>query len=209
MFGIIFWIVILVNYAAVTYGVFDGVGFEEITFHFQEREAITFLSATQLMLTSFVAVFTYVFGRMLYKKDPARLKLIKFWIISAGVFLFCTLDEYFMAHEGLDGGIATAFFGITENPNLDGVTLSLYGIIGIVLFFKFKEEILRYKNAFLLFCVGGVLFLASITLDIKSEDQFRMILEESAKLFAVAFFFLGHISVLMENMKKVNKLLPS
>ncbi len=205
MFKKIFWIVILVNYFAINYCVFSGAAFDDVSFLFQERQAITFLSAFQLGLTALVALFIYILGRMIYKKDLGRLKLIRIWAISAAVFIFAVIDEYFMLHEGIDGDIATAFFGITKNPHLDGVVLSLYGVAAVFLFFRFKEEILRYKDALLLFLAGGIFFLVSIMFDIKSTEQFRIILEESAKLIAVAFFFLGHIWVLIEHLRKANQ----
>lgn len=205
MFKKIFWIVILLNYFAINYCIFSGFGFEDVSFLFQEHQPITFISALQLALTSFVALFIYILGRMIYKKDAGHLKLIRIWAISAAVFAFAVIDEYFMLHEGIDGNIATAFFGITKNPHLDGLTLSLYGVVALFLFFRFKEEVLKYKEALLLFVIGGFFFLASITLDIKSTEQFRIILEESAKIIAVGFLFLGHVSILIEHLRKVDQ----
>jgi len=205
MFKKIFWIVILVNYFAINYCVFSGLAFEDVSFLFQEQQAITFLSALQLALTAFVALFIFILGRMIYKKDLGRLKLIRIWAISAAVFTFAIIDEYFMLHEGIDGDIATFFFGITENPHLDGIVLGLYGVAAVFLFFRFKEEILRYKDALSLFLAGGFFFLVSIAFDIKSTEQFRIILEESAKLIAIGFLFLGHVSILIEHLRKVDQ----
>jgi len=205
MFKIIFWLVILLNCLAIVGSIFMGLDEGDISFFFQERQTATFLSALQLALISFMALLIYVLGRIIYKKEPGNLKLIRIWIISAAVFTFAVIDEYFMLHEGIDGNIATAFFGITENPHLDGLTLSLYGIVAIFLFFRFKEEILKYRQALLLFVIGGFFFLASITLDIKSTEKLRIVLEESAKLIAVAFLLLGHVSVLIENLRKVDQ----
>ena len=205
MFKIIFWLVILLNCLAIVGSIFMGLDEGDISFFFQERQTATFLSALQLALISFMALLIYVLGRIIYKKEPGNLKLIRIWIISAAVFTFAVIDEYFMLHEGIDGNIATAFFGITENPHLDGLTLSLYGIVAIFLFFRFKEEILKYRQALLLFVIGGFFFLASITLDIKSTEKLRIVLEESAKLIAVGFLLLGHVSVLIEHLRKVDQ----
>ncbi|UCD55125.1 MAG: hypothetical protein JSV93_06355 [Candidatus Omnitrophota bacterium] len=197
--------VILLNCLAIVGSIFMGLNLGDVSFFFQERQSATFVSALQLALTSFMALFIYILGRMIYKKEPENLKLIRIWIISAAIFSFAVIDEYFMLHEGIDGDIATAFFGITENPHLDGLTLSLYGVVAIFLFFRFKEELLKHRPALSLFAIGGLFFLASITLDIKSTEQFRIVLEESAKLIAVAFIFLGHASVLIENLRKVGQ----
>jgi len=165
-------------------------------FLFQERQAVTFISALQLALTACLAVFIFILGRLLYEKSKDRLRDVSVWAISAGIFIFCMIDEYFMLHEGIDGDIATAFFGITENPHLDGLTLSLYLVGALVVFLKFKKEILRHKEAFQIFCMGALFFLCSILLDLKSEAAFKIVLEESMKLFAVSCMFMGHASVL-------------
>jgi hypothetical protein len=204
MFKRIFWIVVIVNYFAINYCVSSGAGLGDVSLLFQEHQPITFVSAFQLGLTALIALFIFILGRMLYKKEPGRLRLIKIWAISAAVFTFAVIDEYFMVHEGIDGGIATLFFGITENPHLDGVVLGLYGVGALFLFFSFREEIFRYKGALLLFLVGGVFFLVSIMLDIGSTEEFRIVMEESAKLIAVAFFLLGHVSILIEHLRKVD-----
>ena len=205
MFRIIFWLVLLSNYFAINYCVFIGMQFEDVSFLFQENQAITFLSALQLAITSLLALLIYVLGKIIYKKNIERLKTIRVWILSSVIFAFSVLDEYFMIHEGVDGSIATLFFGIKENPHLDGLTLSLYGIVALIIFFRFRQEILRYKKAFRLFCVGAFFFLLTIALDIKSVDSFRVVLEESSKLIAVSFLLLGHIRVFMENLKSLDR----
>ena len=205
MFNIIFLIIILFNYSVINFSVFIGTRFEYVSFFFQEREVVTFVSAVQLALTSCLAICVYAIGKVLYKKNASHLKEMKVWLVSALVFGFCALDEYFMMHEGIDGGIATIFLGKTDNPHLDGLTLAVYLVIALFVFLKFRKEILKHKRAFGLFCMGGFLFLLSIILDIKSINSFRIILEESAKLMAVAFFFLGHISVLSDYLEMLEK----
>ena len=197
---------LLVNYGAVYYCVFAGPGFGDVSFLFQERQAITFLSSLQLALISFVSMMTFIIGRIIYRDNKRPLKDINVWFASSIVFGFCVIDEYFMVHEGIDGGLATIFFGITKNLHLDGITLFIYLIGALIIFLKFKDEILRDKRAFLLFCVGAGLFLLSILLDIKSTDAFQIILEETAKLFAVTFMLLAHVSVFIGYVDKLDKI---
>jgi hypothetical protein len=199
MFKILFWLIILANYAAINLSVVDGFHQGDISLRFQERQAITFISALQLALTAMTAFFTYIIGRILYKSNMERLRDIRIWLISFFVFVFCTADEYFMLHEGVDSSVAKAFFGITKNPHMDGLALMIYGAIALVLFYKFKNEIFRYRQALWLFAVGGVFFAMTTVLDLNSVDQFKIIVEETAKLIAVAFIFLGHIKILIEN----------
>ena len=206
MFTGIFWLVIAVNYLFINYCVFVSRGLDDVSFYFQERQAITFLSAVQLALTSLLAIVIYTIGKVVYKKDTASLKQLGVWAVSAFVFLLCTFDEYFMLHEGIDGDIATIFFGTTANPHMDGLTLGLYLVAAIFVFLKFKDEVLRHKNAFILFCAGAFFFLVSISLDVKASSNFRIVLEESAKLTAVAFLFLGHVSVFMDYKDKLDEI---
>lgn len=178
-----------------------GLPCEDIAFFFQERETITFLSALQLAVVSMLSLFIYLIKRLLDRDNVQDFKMAKIWLISFLLFAFATADEYFMIHEGIDGEIASFFFGITRNLHLDGVTLGLYGVLALFLFFKFKKEILQHKDAVFLFCVCGFFFLLSICLDIGSTYQFRITLEESFKLMAVGFLLSGYVSIFSEVMR--------
>lgn len=199
IFALIFWIVILINYTAINIALYLGVKAGNVALLFEECQPITFLSSLQLISISYLALFTYIIGRVLHSQDAYKTKQIKIWLFSAILFAFCTIDEYFMLHEGIDGDIATIFFGIKRNPHLDGLTLGIYLLIAGLLFLKFKEEILKYKDAVILFCVAGVFFIFSIALDLKSVDRFKIVLEETSKLVSVMLILLGHINIFIEN----------
>ena len=143
--------IILVNLISIIACIPLGISAGNISLFFQERQSITFLSALQLALISALSIFVYIIKQLLNKNNIRNLKMSKIWLISSFVFAFATADEYFMIHEGVDGGIFTFFFGITENPNLDGIVLGLYGVVALFIFFRFKEEILKYKHAIFLF----------------------------------------------------------
>jgi hypothetical protein len=195
--------IILLNYVAVNAGVRLGLSFEDVSLLFQERQAMTFVSALQLGIISVLSVCIYAIKRLLYKGDARRLRLGKVWIISFFLFAFAAMDEFFMIHEGIDGDIATFFWGIKENPHLDGLTLALYGAVALALFFKFKSEILRHRAALPLFITGGFFFILSIGLDLKTVEQFKLILEESSKLFAVGFLLSGYVVVFHNAIKEL------
>ena len=196
-------VVILLNYMAINACVYMGQSFRDVSFLFQEREAITFLSALQLGFISIFSLFLYILKRILYKGNKANLKKCRIWLVSFIIFAFATADEYFMLHEGIDGDIATYLFGIKDNPHLDGFTLALYGVAALLLFLKFKDEILKYKGALVFFGIGGAFFLLSLLLDIGSIDQFQIILEESAKLLAVGFLFSGYITIFSDAVREI------
>jgi hypothetical protein len=166
------------------------------SFFFQERQSITFLSALQLALSAFSAVIIYSIKRIISHKSFSWTDINNIWLIAFFVLGFATADEYFMIHEGIDGDILTWFFGITDNPHLDGLTLGLYGVGAIALFLKYRKELLAYPRALVLFSACGVFFCVSILLDLGSVDKVRIFLEESSKLIAVSFLFTGFLSIL-------------
>ena len=128
MFKIIFWVVILINYGAINFCVFAGNYFKDVSFLFQERQAMTFISALQLALTSFVALSIYILGRIIYKKEKKRLGDIRVWGISAVVFAFFTLDEYFMMHRCNDADERTArcIYAHHRHHNRDDMTVGTF-----------------------------------------------------------------------------------
>lgn len=193
--------IILVNFVGILLAIEMGLPFDDVAFFFQERETVTFFSALQLAIVSMLSLFVYLIKKLLNRENARSLKMARIWLISFLVFAFATADEYLMAHEGIDGEIASFFFGVTKNLHLDGITLGLYGVLALFLFFKFKKEILKYKDAVFLFCVCGFFFLISICLDIGSTYQFRIVLEESFKLMAVGFLLSGYVSIFLEVMQ--------
>lgn len=199
IYGILF-----LNLVAIIACVKMGLSFEDVSFLFQEREAITFLSALQLGFMSVLSVCIYAVKRSLHKENKNYLKLLKVWLISFILFAFATADEFFMIHEGIDGDIATFFFGMRENLHLDGITLALYGFVALFLFFKFKTEILKYKDAVKLFVIGGFFYLLSMALDLGSIDQFQIILEESSKLISIGFLFSGFVAIFSSVIKELD-----
>lgn len=195
--------IILVNFTAIMACVHMGRSFDDVSLLFQERQAITFLSGIQLAIISILSLCIYTIKRLLYKGDAGHLRMAKVWLLGFVVFAFAVADEFFMIHEGIDGGIATIFWGIRENLNLDGITLALYGVVAVLLFFKFKNELLRYRDAIFLFCAGGAFFLLSIGLDLRTVEQFKLVLEESSKVFAVGFLLSGFAAIFYNVLKEL------
>ncbi|MBD3380233.1 MAG: hypothetical protein GF408_07215 [Candidatus Omnitrophica bacterium] len=205
LFWTVFAGIMLMNYGAIHGSIALGLGEGNVSYFFQERETVTFLSSLQLALAGLSSVFIYSLRKITYRNNATALSKSRIWLIAFFLLALASADEFFMLHEGIDGGIVTWVFGDTANPHLDGLTLSLYGMAALWLFYRFRDEIVKYKSAMTLFFICGILFLVSITLDLRSVDHFRIVLEESFKLSAVGFLLSGFISILLtvyEDLKK-------
>jgi len=200
------WIItgiISLNIIAIIASFFMGRSMNDVSFFFQERQAITFLSAMQLAIAAVISIIVYSMKRIFSEKPFSFKAQISIWFIGFFVLAFAVADEYFMIHEGIDGDIMTFFFGIKDNPQLDGITLALYGVGAFLLFLKFKFEILKYKKAIGFFVLCGIFFLTSITLDLKNVDAFQIFLEESAKLIAVSCLLSGFVCLVNDVMHEL------
>jgi len=193
--------IVLLNIIAIVLAIILGLQEKHISTFFQERQTVTFISAVQITLSSLFCLFIFLIKKRVNLEST---KKNIFWLINSLVFLLAAIDEYFMLHEGIDGDIATFFFGIKKNPHLDGLTLALYGVTACILFFKFKQEIKKMKQFLPVFYFGGFFFFLSITLDLKSTNEIQIILEESCKLIAVGLLFSGILSIFVEITKKID-----
>lgn len=172
-----------------------------MAFRFEERQAGTFISALQLGLTSYTCLVIW-----LLNKTRPFLKSINFWLLSFCGFLYLTLDEWFMLHEGVDGALADLFRLFSERSGklmFDGAVLVLFGLIALAVCWFSRKEILKHKQMLFFFVLGGLFFIGTIATDILKPDevniratQFSIMLEESCKLFGVSYFFAGFLSVL-------------
>jgi len=203
----IIYLILLINICAVISCVHMGAATEDVSFLFQEREAITFLSGLQLGFISILSLLLYFLKSVSYKAMPDRKKSVQIWLFSFALFALATSDELFMMHEGIDGDISTFFFNLTNNPHLDGIVLSLYAVVGLFLFAKFRDEIFRHKTSIRLFLTGGLFFLMSIILDLKSVDKFRIVLEESAKIIAISFLLSGFVVIMSDHIAEIDHMI--
>ena len=92
--------IIVLNFTAIIACVNMGAGMEDVSFLFQERQAITFLSALELAIMGLLSLFVYLIKRLLYEGDARNLRPIKIWLLGFVLFAFASADEYFMMHEG-------------------------------------------------------------------------------------------------------------
>jgi hypothetical protein len=182
-----------INLIAIVVAAADGVAKGEPALRFQERQAITYLSSNQLAATALLGWILFLLRDRLRRGDAARDPARWFWAVSAVGFFYLMLDESFQLHEGMDSGVAR-FFGVKEDPKLDGASTLAYGAAAAGLCYWFRSEIFRYRQTVRLFAAGGVFLVVTSLLNAGEATQPKIVLEESAKLLGVVSFFLGHLA---------------
>ena len=137
-------IVLILNCIVVFSCAKSGARKGDMMLRFHEREAVTFLSALMLGLISLISFVLYLLKKRLPVFDKGR----RFWLLSAiGFFYFC-MDEYFMAHEGMDEAFASLFGKDIKHLNLDNMVLAAFGLLALGVCLYFRKELLKHKKLF-------------------------------------------------------------
>jgi len=198
-------IVLVLNAIVLFFNIKDGIGRNDIMLRFHEKEAITFLSALMLGLSSMVSLVMY----LLSKKANILDKGYRFWaFVSFGFFYLCK-DEYFMAHEGIDEAIGSLFGKNIKHLNLDNLVLAFFGLVASGVCFYFRKELIKHKQILPFFFLGAVGLLGTVVFHaFERVDIVYEVIEESFKLVGVSFFFAGFLVALTSFVKKLSISLP-
>ena len=186
--------VLLFNIIFVTNMVIGGSLKNDIYRYFQEKEAVTFLSALMLGLTSLCALTSALIRRRL---DPKK-RVLTFWALSAFGFFFLSMDEYFMMHEGMDTPLLLLLGKDPQVDHLDGLVFLILGAIAVLTGYKARKEISPYKDFIILFALGFICLGGMITFDILDQNsKVIKVIEESFKITGVTFFFTAYLSAMI------------
>ncbi len=155
--------------------------------YFEEEGFITHLSILQLLVVS--AFAWNIFRLRIEDEGRSELEAWKaphfIWLIIAVGFLYLALDEALMVHENMDKVIHSIFriheTSITDR--IDDVIFGLYGLIGLIVLYFYREELTNYREAFPLLKVGFVLMFFSAALDIFPKDDILGLLISKRSLF--------------------------
>lgn len=178
--------------------------------YFKEFHIITWISAVKLLSISYLTWKTYK-KRAIQTLNSAFSSQIKIWFLISAGFLFLFLDEVALIHENIDKAIHIIFSmqetGLSDR--LDDLIVIIYAIVGIFILHKFKDEILRFKNAIPYIVVGFFFLIIRTVIDIltnradiipkfiKNEElllttsNFLAVAEGSGKLLAETFFIVA------------------
>ena len=97
----------------------------------------------------------------------------------------------------MDRAILESFGKDPRLLNFDALILGGFGLLGMGLFWYFRNELLKYREFSILFFVAGGCFLMMVLFDhYGSHASHWMILEDSFKLLGVTFFMGSYLSAL-------------
>jgi hypothetical protein len=130
-----------------------------------ESSPITLLSFAQLVASSIICWKVF---RVRCPYSKPRLDTPQaVWAIMAAGFLFLSIDEAALVHERLDFLIHTVF-GIREtgvSDRLDDVIIAAYGLFGIVVLWKSRSELVRFRRVLPLIAIGFAFMFLMVALD--------------------------------------------
>ncbi|MBN3040369.1 MAG: hypothetical protein JW867_04515 [Candidatus Omnitrophica bacterium] len=198
---IIIAVVLVINAIIIGASVKSGRDKGDMMLRFHEREAVTFLSALMLGLTSLSSLILFKLKTKVDSKDKGR----RFWLFSSLGFFYLCMDEYFMAHEGMDEMVGSLFGKNIKYLNLDNFVIVFFGLAALAVCFCFRKELFKHKELkpFLLFgavgLVGTVVFHAFERINIVLE-----VIEESFKIVGVSFFFAGFFTTLLAYINNIS-----
>ncbi len=189
-----FVFIFLASFALIFLSVKDGLARNDVMLRFAERQTVTFLSALTLGLTGLISLFIY----SLKRKMKSVNERYSFWLYSGLGFFYLCIDEYFMAHEGIDSAVASLFGSTLDDMNLDGLVIGFFGLIGLAVCVYFRRAILQYK-VMLPFLISGAVFLLGTIICNQFEhiNIYVQVIEESSKIIGVFMFFAAYLLALL------------
>jgi len=191
--------VLLLNALVIFFNIKSGIGKGDMMLRFREREAVTFLSALMLGLTSLTSLFIY----RIKKKANVLSRGIKFWLFSSIGFFYLCMDEYFMAHEGMDEIVGSLFGKDIKDLNLDGLVIGCFGLLALGVCIYFRKELLKYKVIFPFLFLGAIGLCGTVVFHMLERiDIVFEVIEESLKVIGVSFFFTSYLAALSFTLRK-------
>lgn len=194
-------IILILNFILIFFSIRDGLNKKDITLRFQERQTVTFFSALLLGFTGIISLIIYSLRKKLSPTD----KGFNFWLFSSLGFFYLCIDEYFMAHEGIDNFVFSLFRESNQKLHLDGLVLGFFGLVALVICFLYRKELLRKREILPYLFLGGFCFLGMVTFDLlySSLRDIGILIEESFKILGVSFIFAGYILNLFSYIQKI------
>lgn len=167
-------------------------GNHKIYYQFLEGHSVTALSSAFMAMTAGLAWACHL-GR---PREPAGW-FRWFWPAFSLGFLFFSLDEILEFHEGLGSWMKTALGSSETFRNWNDAVVVGYGVVALIALAAFLPEVLRYPRFAELLATGFGFFVVHTAIDSLMTSSSKNIPEESAKLFATAFFALAALTVVM------------
>ncbi len=211
---LVFFLVLLWNVLAVSSGIIIYC-YTEVD-PFSEGGYITLLSVFQLLLVGALSYMVFRI-RAVKRQDSFWQDSSLVWLMVALGFLFLAIDDLFMIHENVDY-LIHYIFNMQEtaiSDRIDDLLIGLYGLVGIGVFFIYRNELKGYRESFPFFIFGFILLFIMVPMDMLInrndilplffDEEFVDFLnvcftlaEDSLKVFAEAFFILAFYTILQK-----------
>jgi hypothetical protein len=134
--------------------------------YFGEGRWTTAVSCMQLLIVAFFAFRVFLCRRAPTNGPGARL-----WLLIALGFVFLAADDALQIHEQIDSIIHRRFHwkSTALTDRIDDAIIALYGLIGLVVLWIYRRELLQFRSMLKALAVGGVCAVVSIACDTLSN----------------------------------------
>lgn len=167
-------IALFVNFVAIAAVIFRAILLDKGPYrYFDEGSLINWLSGIQLLIIAGInwKIYRLRIGRKEVSQPGKNYQ--RLWQFLTFGFVFCALDELIQIHERLDKFIHW-MFQIQETAltdSIDDLIIVIYGIIGLLVIYYFRQEFYQYREAFGYFKIALILACCSIALDFFTQGQ--------------------------------------
>ncbi len=199
--GIALILLVIINFCIIFFSIQSGIEKNDVMLRFREQETVTFLSALALGIISFISLITY----LLKKRIPQIQERYSFWLYSAIGFFYLSIDEYFMAHEGMDEWVGSWFGKNIKEMNLDGIVIAFFGLIALLICIYFRKAILKHKVMVPFLILGGFFLLGTVACHMLERTHIYIeVAEESSKIVGVSMFFAAYFLGLLSFLDRIS-----
>lgn len=186
---------------------FTLVSTDDPKIYYDEFHFVTFVSTIKLFLISRL-------NWLIFRSKGGNIRNIDLnspyvlWLITSAGFAFLALDDLFLIHENTDK-LVHILLGMKEtgvSDRIDDLIVFVYGILGILILYSYREEVYRYKAAIPFIMIGFIMLFVRIAIDIVTNrndiiplyitdsyvagylNNVLAIIEGATKLLAESFF---------------------
>ncbi len=192
--------VVIFNFILIVSSVMSGIRKGDIMLRFREHETVTLFSGLFLGFTALTSLFIY----FLKKRAGLRSERYGFWSLSAIGFIYLCLDEYFMAHEGIDDWVGSWFVQNLPVLNFDNLVIACYGLVAVGACYYFRRAILSHSVMWPCLAAGGFCLAGTVAFHcLERIDIVYEVVEESFKIVGVSFFFLAYFLACMTSLDRM------
>jgi hypothetical protein len=134
--------------------------------YFGEGRWTTLVSCLQLLIVAFFAFRVFLCrGAVTSDRGP------RLWLLIAVGFVFLAADDGFQIHEQIDSIIHRRLHwkSTALTDRIDDAIIALYGLIGLVVLWVYRRELLQFRPMLKALGVGGVCAVLSILCDTLSN----------------------------------------